>query len=159
MQVDIAIASLACDRTRVAVVTAEGGPSWARHPWLGINDRMHEITHSPDHTGHTAICRWHAEQFAYLLGRLDAIPEGTGSLLDNTVVAWITEQGCRPANDEHSRSNMPWILAGGGNAGLRTGRFLRLSGVDTNDFLITLMNTMGIAGNRFGDVSATPLPI
>jgi len=158
LQIDLAITALACDRTRVAVITAEGGPSWARHPWLGISDPMHEITHSPSYTEHTQIARWHAGEFAYLLERLRSIPESTGSLLDNTLVAWVTEQGCRTPSTEHSRVNMPWMLAGKAGGALRTGRFLRLTGVDTNGFLITVMNLMGIAGDRFGDVIAPPLP-
>ena len=159
LQYDIAIASLACDRTRIVAVTGEGGRSDSAHPWLGISDRFHEITHSPHHVEHTAICRWYAEQFAYVLDRLRSIPEGSGTLLDNTVVAWVTEQGCRPASDEHSRVNMPWILAGRAGGALRTGRFLRLSGYQSNSFLITLMNLMGIAGDTFGDVTAPPLPL
>ena len=31
------------------------------------------------------ICRWHVEEFAYLLGKLKAMPEGDGTLLDHTL--------------------------------------------------------------------------
>lgn len=158
LQIDLAVAALSCDRTRVIAITNEGGRSGARHPWLGIDDRYHEITHSPYSTEQTAIGTWYAEEFAYLLDRLEAIPEGDGTLLDNTCVAWVTEQGARTPNDEHSRDDMPWIIAGKCGGYFRTGRYLDVSGFQSNSFLVTLMNAMGIAGDSFGNVTASPLP-
>lgn len=157
LQLDIAIAALACDRTRVVAFTGEGGRSDAYHPWLGINERLHELTHSPHHVEHTAVTRWYAEQFRYVIDRLRAIPEGTGTMLDNTCLAWVTEQGLRSASEEHGRQDVPWVIAGKCGGFFRTGRFIDFGGVQTNSFLITLMNAMGIAGNTFGDVTAEPL--
>ena len=31
------------------------------------------------------------QQLAYLLGKLDAVPEGASTMLDNTVVVWFSE--------------------------------------------------------------------
>ena len=39
------------------------------------------------------IDRWYATQFAYLLGKLDAVKEGNGTMLDNTLVVWGREMG------------------------------------------------------------------
>lgn len=157
LQLDIAIASLACDRTRVVAFTAEGGRSGATHPWLGINERFHEITHSPYDQEHAAISRWYAGEFAYLLDQLDSIPDGDGTMLDSTCVVWVTEQGSRTASSEHSRDNMPYLIAGGGGH-FRTGRVVDVSGYQSNSFLISVMNAMGVAGDTFGSVAAPPLP-
>jgi hypothetical protein len=158
LQLDIAIAAIACDRTRIVALTAEGGRSDARHPWLGIDDKFHEISHEPHFEGHKAINLWYAEQFRYLLERLDAIPEANGSLLDNTCVAWVSEQGCRMPNEKHMRTNVPYIIAGSCGGHFRTGRFVDCGGLYSNSFLITLMNAMGIEGDTFGEVTAAPLP-
>ena len=42
------------------------------------------------------ICRWHVEEFAYLLGKLKSIPEGDGTLLDHTCVAVSSTSTPRP---------------------------------------------------------------
>ena len=68
----------------------------ARFPWLGYTAaRHHDYTHedgkAPGADGVEGqrilrdICRWHVEEFAYLVAKLKSIPEGDGTLLDNTV--------------------------------------------------------------------------
>ena len=37
------------------------------------------------------ICRWHVEEFAYLLGQLKSIPEGDGTLLDHCCLVYVHE--------------------------------------------------------------------
>jgi hypothetical protein len=54
-----------------------------------------------------------------LLGALDSVPEGNGTLLDNTVVLWCSEL----ATGTHKFNVWPAVVAGG--AGLRTGRYVR----------------------------------
>ena len=67
----------------------------ARFPWLGHTAaRHHDYTHkdgkAPGERGAEGqrilrdICRWHVEEFAYLVAKLKSIPEGDGTLLDNT---------------------------------------------------------------------------
>ncbi len=157
LQIDIAVASLACDRTRILLLTGEGGQSFARHPWLGVNERFHEHTHGGGIEEQTKIGRWYAEQFAYLLGQLDAIPEGNGSMLDNTCVLWLSEQGCRNSGQEHMRKNMPYLLAGECGGYFRTGRFVDFGDVPSTRLLFNIKHAMGSPGNKFGEVSAEPL--
>ncbi|MCA9581106.1 MAG: DUF1552 domain-containing protein [Myxococcales bacterium] len=158
LHIDIAVAALACDRTRIAVLTGEGGESFAKHPWLGINEQYHEHTHGGGIEEQIKIGRWYAEQFNYLLESLDSIPEGGGSLLDNTCVLWLSEQGCRDQGQEHMRTNMPYLLAGECGGYFKTGRFVDMKGASTTRMLINIKNAMGSSGNSFGDVTETPLP-
>ena len=37
------------------------------------------------------ICRWHVEEFAYLVTKLKSIPEGDGTLLDHTCLLFVHE--------------------------------------------------------------------
>ena len=157
LQTDVAVAALACDRTRIAVITGEGGESFARHPWLGINEQFHEHTHGGGIAEQIKIGRWYAEQFNYLLERLDGISEGGGSMLDNTCVLWISEQGCRNQGQEHMRENMPYLIAGECGGYFRTGRYVDFNGQSTTRLLINLKHAMGSAGNTFGSVTAEPL--
>lgn len=63
----------------------------------------------------------HAEQFAFLLDLLDSIPEGDGTVLDNSCVLWLTEL----ATGTHDLEDIPVVMAGGAGGEFRTGRYLR----------------------------------
>lgn len=64
---------------------------------------------------------WYANHFAQLLRELDAVSEGSGTLLDHTTVVWISELGS-PA---HQHDEVFTLLAGGGNGFFGTGRYVR----------------------------------
>lgn len=72
-----------------------------------------------------AINTWQASQVAAFLDRLEAVPEGDGTLLDHTLVLWTNEIGLQDWS--HSRASMGLVLAGATQV-LRSGRFLDLSG-------------------------------
>ncbi len=46
------------------------------------------------------------------MGKLQARPEGAGTMLDNTVIIWVSEFG---NSSSHSLSNLMWFM--GGNLG------------------------------------------
>jgi hypothetical protein len=110
--------------------------------------------HQPDDDVHAwnklrIIRRWYMEQFAYLLSRLDAIQEGEGTMLDNTVVLLASEitQG-----NTHSHVDAPFLLAGSGGGYFKTGRHLNFAGdIPHNNLLVSIMNAMGLPATTFGD--------
>jgi len=67
--------------------------------------------------------RWYAQQFASLLDRLRATPLGPGTLLDQSVVLWISESG---AGVDHAGFYIPVVIAGGGGGRLDVGRFIEI---------------------------------
>jgi hypothetical protein len=123
---DLIAQAFACDLTRV--VTLPIIPV-TNMPWLGINQNCHDdIAHYV--TGDAAkratlnkYHRWNSEMVAYFLGALKNINDGTGTLLDHSLILWGNELG-DPA--VHSSWNVPWVIAGGTNGKFRTGRYLRL---------------------------------
>ena len=135
---------------------------------MGVNDRHHALQHkvfnSPDHD---TIHRWYYEQFAYLLARMNAIPEGDGTLLDHSVVAFANEL---ISGYTHRSDPWPLILAGSGGGHFKTGRFLAYPDLDAGSptsapnhtqVLTSLCHYMGARVERVGDPShgpAGPLP-
>jgi hypothetical protein len=119
--VDITAAALACDLTRVVSLQL----SQLRNDHLGIVGDVHADYAHTSETNPTAIdvmTRYgevHAGHLLRLLTALDNVPEGNGTLLDNTVVLWCSEL----ATGTHKYNVWPAIVAGG--AGLRTGRYVR----------------------------------
>lgn len=97
--------------------------------------------------------------FAGLLDRLSAVPEGNGTMLDNTLVVWGSELG-DPYS--HSFQSMPFVLAGGAGGALTTGRYLDMtnSGPIHNRLLVSICNIMGLAGTTtFGNMDSGSGPL
>ena len=145
LQMDLMASALACDLTRVVSLQWSTGQSPVRYTWLGQSESHHGISHKADDTAEarsflTQIDHWYAQQFSYLLSKLDAIKEGDGTLLDNCLVMWINEQG---NGDQHSELCIPYVLAGGCGGRLKTGRYLRYDHASANDLFIALMHLMG----------------
>jgi hypothetical protein len=154
LMMDLLAMALACDTTRVAGLQWAKSVSNVQMSWLGISEGHHDFSHKGDSDGNamsqlTKINTWYAEQFAYLLGKLDSIPEGDGTLLDNTVVLWCNELG---RGNSHTRKKIPWVLAGGGGGALKTGRFLKFpDGTSHTHLLVSLCNAFGIDTQTFGN--------
>jgi hypothetical protein len=149
---DTIAAAFRCDITRVATLVVKGSQDTTYYTWAGATDDAHSVAHGVAPNSETqllAINTWQAEQVASLLDRLDAIPEGDGTVLDNTLVFWTNEIGLQDWS--HSRDTMGVVLAGATNR-LRTGRFVDLSGYLYQDLLLTLAHAMGHTElTSFGD--------
>jgi hypothetical protein len=69
----------------------------------------------------TDLDAWHAGHFAFLLQQLDSVVEGSGTLLDHTVVCWVPELG----TPTHHHHDILTLLAGSCNGFFKTGRYVR----------------------------------
>jgi hypothetical protein len=163
LMIDQTAMALACDLTRVVTLQFSASTNNRPYPWLSydagsgpqpITDDEHLLGHQPD-TDTVAwgkidvIRRWYMGELAYLLGKLDAVPEGAGTLLDNTVVVWLSEIA---RGNSHSHKNVPFMLAGSCGGAIATNRVLEVAGeTPHNNLLVSLMNAMGVAGSTFGD--------
>ena len=111
--------AFACDLTRVATFYLSTQPA-AR---IGLSGDMHQdYAHQvySDPAAAEAMSSYalrHAQDLAELLESLDAIPEGDGSLLDNTTVVWCGEL----ADGNHGYERWPVVVVGG--QGLRKGNY------------------------------------
>src|SRR5690606_35278277 len=93
---DLLAVAFACDLTRVASLQISTGFNRIRFPWLDSLAEGHSLSHSgPTNTQAEAEliarAKWHSEQLAYFMDLLATIPEGEGSVLDNTAILWGNE--------------------------------------------------------------------
>lgn len=165
LQLDLMAMAFACDLTRVASIMWT--PSTAGHVYTWVDPQIREGHHSLAHKGdedtekvrqNTAINAWFASQLAYLITRLKAIPEGDGTVFDNTVIFWTNEQA---KGNNHDRHRMPYLLAGSAGGYFNTGRYLSPApGAGHNRLLVSLMNAMEVEGTTFGNPAygTAPLP-
>ena len=89
---------------------------------------------------------WYAQVVANLIEQLDSVPEGDGTMLDNTLILWISEFG---DGGTHDVTNLPVMLAGGVGR-LEHGRHIRAAGKTTGDLYTSIFNLFGEQRDHFG---------
>ena len=149
-QMDLMVLALACDLSRVVSLQWSTAESTTVHSQLGIADEHHLMSHDIANKAPlmTKVNTWYAEQFAYLLAEMKKIPEGGGTLLDNTLMFWPNELS---QAEVHLRRNLPYVLAGKAQGKVPTGRYLKYQGDPHNKLLATFLNIFGIAADSFGE--------
>jgi hypothetical protein len=153
LQMDLMVAALQCNLTRVATLQWGNSNDQCSYSWLGVNSLGHDLAHNngncdPSGSKKQQVFHWYAEQFAYLLGKLQSVPEGTGTMLDNTVVLWVSEFG---ESNGHVSDKLLWLLMGNANGYFRQGRVLNCNGRSVNDLHTSLGNAFGLTDMTFGN--------
>ncbi len=152
---DLLVASLACDLTRVG--TMQWSDSEANFLLKFLNsptgeplaDHHHGYQHDRGFQPGAleVIYNWYAQNFAYLLEKMAAVDEGGSSLLDNSLVLWVTEI---QMPESHAQDHMPFVLAGGAGGKLEGGRHLQVASQPHNNLLVSILNLFGSGDTRFG---------
>ncbi|MEO8791634.1 MAG: DUF1552 domain-containing protein [Chthoniobacteraceae bacterium] len=153
LMLDMVALAFQTDSTRIATCMLANEGSNRSYRNLSITRGHHELSH---HQGNAENLRqlreinhFHMRQFAYLLGKLKGMPEGDGTVLDNTQILY----GAALADgNRHEHENLPLILAGRGGGTIMTGRHMRYaSETPMCNLLLTMMNKAGVAAQRHGD--------
>ncbi|HEV2985878.1 MAG TPA: DUF1552 domain-containing protein, partial [Vicinamibacterales bacterium] len=150
---DIIALAFQTDKTRVASLLLARDLSALYYPFLEVKEGHHSASHDNLSDGYERIARFHLSQLAYLATRLDSMPEGDGTVLDNSCLMFLSNLW---AGRVHNSSRLPVVLAGGLGGTLETGRSLDyLEAGDENRKMCSLylgiMDRMGITLDRFGD--------
>ena len=153
---DIIAIAFQTDKTRVASLVLARDLSALYYPFLNVKEGHHAASHDNLSDGYERITRFHLSQLAYLATKLDAMPEGNGTVLDNSCLMFLNNLW---SGSKHDNSRLPLVLAGGLGGTLKTGRTLNyLKAGDDNRKLCSLylgiMDRVGIKLNRFGDAEA-----
>ncbi len=149
---DLLASAFACDLTRVASVQYSTGFNRIRYPWTDNQGEGHSLSHSGDSNDEawdalTNRAEWHAGEIAYFLDRLAEIPEGDGTVRDNTLVVWASEVS---QGNSHSLNNIPYLLVGTLGGTLRGGQFLNYESASNCDLLHAILQAYGIEQETFG---------
>lgn len=150
-----------CDITRVGTFMWASGTSHVNFSDVipGVRDQGHHgITHSSSPTDELALIdHWYAERMAEFLLDLDATPDpfAEGSLLDNTLVVYLSEM----AKGGHTFQDVPAVLFGGTSMGLTGGRYLQYDHRSYNDLWLAVAQAFGLAIDVFGDEDKSGAPL
>jgi hypothetical protein len=143
---DMMAVAIKCDVTRVITMTMydDGGGDGNSFPFLGVNSDYHQVAHggSSRAADKIKIDSWIYSNVANLAQQLDATPEGTGTALDNSVIATFSDM-----NDgaDHFNGKIPITLTGSCGGFFKTGKVVRYTSVAHNKLLTSLCNAMGMA--------------
>lgn len=168
---DLAASSLITGLTNVVTIRADQlevryqGFDHARMKEISV----HEIGHTADVEGtedryesnwkqgremREKIRSYQMELIAGLAGKLKAVPEGNGTMLDNTVIVFLSDAG---AQHHTGYENMPLMVLGNMNGAFKTGRYLHYPNYNQSghrvlaNFLMSLQHGAGMPVDDYGD--------
>jgi hypothetical protein len=153
---DVIALAFQTDKTRVGTLLLCRDISGLFYPFLGVRNAHHSASHNDRSEDWEKISRYYCSQLAYLAGRLDAMPEGDGTVLDNSCLLWVNNMW---SGSRHDSTKVPLLTAGGLGGTLKTGRVLDYSGEDDEQrklcsLYLSIMNRMGVSMDSFGDANA-----
>lgn len=154
LMMDLMVLAFQTDSTRVLSFMFANDVSGRNFSFLpGVSGGHHDMSH---HEGkedkiraYKEITRWHVEQYAYLLGRLQAIPEGEGTLLDNSMILFGSSIS---DGNSHDPNNLPILIAGRAGGKLKTGQHVASpKNTPLCNAYVNMLNAFGVPVDEFGD--------
>ncbi len=142
------------DITRVATLLYARDLTNRVYPESGVNISFHGGSHHAEEPGRIAqyarLNRYHAATLAYFVQKLQSIPEGDGTLLDNSLLLYGSNMG---NSNQHTHYDVPHVLVGGASGRLRGDRHLAFPGrtVTSGSLLLSILDLYGIHLDSFGD--------
>lgn len=150
---DLIALSYQANLTNVASFIMEKEISMRTYTNIGVSEAFHPLSHHGDNPEKIVklarVQTYHTRVFNHFLEKLDAMPEGNGSVLDNSIILF----GSNMSNsDKHNNDPLPNVVFGHGGGTIKGGQHL-LYPQDTPhaNLLLTLLNRAGIPEESFGD--------
>lgn len=116
---------------------------------LGLSRTHHNLSHAGDKEGQLDFARYDlflSEQLAHFFGRLQQYRDNSGTVLDNTIVLYGSG-----ASTTHYPKNLPTLIAGGANMGLKHGAYWRQDGTRMSNVFLSILHSMQIDVPSFAD--------
>ena len=153
---DLIALAFQTDKTRFATLLLCRDISGLFYPFLNARNAHHSASHNERSDEWKRITTFYCSQLAYLAGRLEAMKEGDGTVLDHSCIVFLNNMW---SGSRHDSSKVPLLTVGGLGGTLLTGRSLDYSkdGDDNRklcSFYLSIMKRMGLSVDRFGDAES-----
>jgi hypothetical protein len=153
LMLDLLILAWQADITRVTTLLMAKELSNAVYAKSGVRDAFHILSHHSNirenQDRFAVLNRYHVGLLAHLLGKLQAIPDGDGTLLDHSMVLYGSAMS---DGNQHNHGPLPIILAGGASGRLKGGRHIRNAADTTmSNLLLAMLDKLDIPTEKFGD--------
>jgi len=153
LMLDMMVLAFQADLTRIITLPFADEESNQSYAFAGAPVPHHGTSH---HMGDpakiamlTKINLYHMQQVAYLLGKLDKIKEGNGSILDNSLIAYGSGNS---DGQRHNHDNLPLLLMGKCGGAVKTGRHLQFAAnTPITNLWLTMLECAGVSRDQLGD--------
>jgi hypothetical protein len=124
----------------------------------GVSAGHHDVSHHQNDADklrqYQLINRWHIEQYAYLLRKLQGMQEGESTVLDNSMVVFASALS---DGNSHNPHRLPIVLGGRGGGRILSGQHLKYSDDSPlSNLYVSMLDVFGTPVPRFSD-STGPL--
>ena len=116
---------------------------------LGLKKTHHSLSHAYDKDGQLQFAKYDkflSEQLAYFFEKLQGYQDRSGSVLDNSIVLFGSG-----ASTTHNPRNLPTLVAGGANMGLKHGTYWRKNDTPMSNLYLSILHSLGIRQDAFSD--------
>lgn len=153
LMADMMVLAFQTDQTRIATCMFGRAGSNRSYRMIDVPDGHHDLSHHGNNPDKLEKIRkinlFHVQQLAYFLERLKAIPEGEGTLLDQSMIVYGS--GLSDGN-RHNNENLPVLLAGSGGGSLTPGRHIRYQEeTPMTNLYMAMLDRVGVSVPYIGD--------
>jgi hypothetical protein len=147
---DILVLAFRTDTTRVCTLKLNNDHSSLRFPHLKVDYMIHHLLSHTDGADWLKVNRFFTEQVAYIAGKLSQVQEGERTLLDNSMILYLSSM----MTGNHNNDQLPVVLLGRGGGQIKTGRILDYRNKPNRkmcSLYLSLMDKTGLRLESFGD--------
>jgi hypothetical protein len=153
LMADMMALAFQTDSTRILTFVFANEGSNRPYRDIGIPEGHHDLSHHGRNPGKQKkiqqINHFHISQVAYLMGKLKAIKEGGGTLLDNCLIVYGSGNS---DGNRHNHDDLPILLLGKGGGTVKPGRHIRYKKeTPLTNLYLSMLDRMGLRVPKFGD--------
>ena len=153
LMLDLTLLAFQTDTTRVFSLILAREVSGRPYPHIGVPDQHHSVSHHRNDAGliekKVKIDAYHISLLGYLAGKMQATPDGDGSLLDQSLLMYGGGMG---DGNLHRHSDLPCVLLGNLGGKVRAGQHIAYpEGTPMTNLLLTVLDKVGAHVDSIGD--------
>ena len=147
---DILVLAFQTDTTRVATLKLNNDHSSQRYPHLKIDYMIQHLLSHTDGADWLRVNQFFVEQIAYIAAKMDKIQEGERTLLDNSMILYMSSM----MTGNHNNDQLPVVMLGKAGGQIKAGRVLDYTGKPNRkmcSLYLSLLDKVGVKTAAFGD--------
>jgi hypothetical protein len=157
MMFDLLALAFEADITRVFTFMMAREISNRTYPQVNVSEGHHAVSHHANRAEkiemNTRIQSYHVGLFAKFLAKLDATPDGDGSLLDHSMLLYGSNMSNSNAHDHYP---LPNVVVGGGRGRLRGGQHIKAEDhTPATNLILSMLHKADVPVESLGDSTGT----
>jgi len=147
---DILVLAFRTDTTRVCTLKLNNDHSSLRFPHLKVDYMIHHLLSHTDGADWLKVNQFFTQQVAYIADKLDRVQEGDRTLLDNSMMLFMSSM----MTGNHNNDQLPVVMLGRGGGQIKTGRvldYLNKPNRKMCSLYLSLLDKVGVHLDSFGD--------